>query len=240
MRLSFVTGRAARWIAFLLLCLAVAACGDSPVPPAGDIITKSVAAMRDITSLHFLLDTNKLETYPKGLFLVHAEGDAAKPDKLRATAKALLLGSAIEVQVVGLGTEQYMTDPASGRWQRMPPSFNVLAAFDPSKGIADILANAKDPQNDGTESVDGVACYRVKTTLSPDALKALSTEVNATAPLPARLWISTADSRLVQVELSGPLMNGEPGNIVRTVKFSQFNAPVDIQKPTVGSAPRKA
>jgi hypothetical protein len=24
---------------------------------------------------------------------------------------------------------------------------------------------------------------------------------------------------------------------VRTVKFSQFNAPVDIQKPTVGSAP---
>ena len=76
-----------------------------------------------------------------------------------------------------------MTDPASGRWQAMPPSLNVLAAFDPNKGIADILANAKDPQSDGTETIDGVACYRLKTALSPDALKALSTEVNATAPL---------------------------------------------------------
>ena len=78
---------------------------------------------------------------------------------------------------------------------------------------------------------------RASCAFSPDALKALSTEVNATAPLPARLWIGTADSRLVQVELSGPLKNGEPANVVRTVKFSQFNAPVDIQQPTVGSAP---
>ena len=69
----------------------------------------------------------------------------AQPDKLHATAKALLVGIAIEVQVVGLGNQQYMTDPASGRWQAMPPSFNVLAAFDPNKGIADILANAQRP-----------------------------------------------------------------------------------------------
>ena len=49
--------------------------------------------MRDVTSLHFLLDTNKLDKYPKGLFLLHADGDVARPDKLRATAKALLMGS---------------------------------------------------------------------------------------------------------------------------------------------------
>lgn len=237
MRLYPVVGRLAGALALVLL-LALSACGDPPVPPAADIVSKSVTAMRDITSLHFLIDTNKLDKYPAGLFITRAEGDVARPDKLRATAKALLVGSAIQVQVVGVGTEQFMTDPASGRWQAMPPSFNVLAAFDPNKGIADILANAKNPATDGTEAIGGVDCYRLTTTLSPDALRALSTEVNSTAPLPAKLWIGTADFRLRQVTLAGPLMTGEPANIVRTVQFTKFNDPVDIQKPAAG-APAK-
>ena len=223
--------------ACLVLALAATACGEPAAPAPADIMAKAAPAMRSVTSLHFLLDTNKLDQYPKGLFLLRAEGDVASPDKLRATAKALLMGSAIEVQVVGVGKEQFMTDPASNRWQAMPPTLNVLAAFDPNKGIADILANAKDPQSDGSETIDSVACYRLKTALSPDALRALSTEVNATAPLNARLWIGSGDYRLRQVELAGPLMSGEPPNIVRTIKFSHFNDPVEIQKPTVGSAP---
>jgi hypothetical protein len=223
--------------ACLALAVSATACGEPAAPAPADIIARAAPAMRAVTSLHFLLDTNKLDQYPKGLFLLRAEGDVVSPDKLRATAKALLMGSAIEVQVVGVGTEQFMTDPASNRWQAMPPTLNVLAAFDPNKGIGDILTNAKAPQGDGSETIDGVACYRLKTTLNPDALRALSTEVNATAPLNARLWVGSSDYRLRQVELAGPLMSGEPQSIVRTIKFSHFNDPVEIQKPTVGSAP---
>ena len=190
-------GRAGIVAATLVVAAVVlAACGGDSVPPAADSLSKAATAMRAVHSMHFDLATNKLDKYPPGLFLLSAGGDVAQPDKLHATAKALLAGSAIQVQVVTLGSDQFMTDPASGRWQAMPPSFDVLAAFDPSKGISDILANAKDPQTDGTETVAGTDCYRIKATVAPDSLRALSTEVTATQPLQARLWIGQQDSLL--------------------------------------------
>jgi hypothetical protein len=232
-----IYGRVACWGSLLLGLIILVACGEPSVPPAADIISKSATAMRDVQSMSFSLDTNKLDKYPQSLFLLSANGEVARPDKLHAKAKALLVGTAIQIEAVSLGNQQYMTDPASGRWQVMPPSFNVLAAFDPNKGISDILANAKDLQNDGTETIDGTACYRLKATLSPDSLRALSTEVNASQPLNSRLWIGSADSLLRQVELSGPLMQDEPANIVRTIKFAQFNGQFAFPQPTVGAAP---
>ncbi|HUS14471.1 MAG TPA: LppX_LprAFG lipoprotein, partial [Chloroflexia bacterium] len=205
-----------------------------------EIISKAVPAASALTSMHFTLATNKLAKYPKGLFLTSADGDVVRPDKLRATAKALIAGAAIEIQVAGVGNEQFMTDPASNRWGAMPPTLNVLAAFDPNKGLGAILANAKDPAADGTETIDGTTAYRLKATLTPKDLGDLSTEVDAAAaPVPSRLWIGSTDFRLRQVEIAGPLLKGDPADVVRTVKFSRFNEPVDIRKPTIGSAPTK-
>jgi lipoprotein LprG len=229
-------GRSARWGFLLLLAGLLAACGDAPVPAATDTIAKAATAMRGVQSMHFALDTNKLDKYPSGLFLLSADGDVAKPDKLHAHAKALLAGFAVQVQVATVGSQQFMSDPASGLWQTMPASFNVLAAFDPNKGISDILANAQNPAADGTESIDGVNCYRLKATLTPDSLRALSTDVNATAPLQSRLWIGADDSFLRQVELDGPLMTDEPSTIVRTIKFTKFNQQFDFPQPTPGTA----
>lgn len=229
------------WAALLLLPALLAACGNEPPSlAANEIVGKAAATVPAMTSMHFLLDTNKLDKYPQGLFLIHAEGDVVRPDKLRATAKALLAGSAVELQVAGIGNDQFMTNPMSNRWEAMSSSLNVLAAFDPNKGLGAILAGAKNPQNDGSESIDGATCYRLKTTLTPKDLRDLSSEVDEKAPpLGARLWIDSADFHLRQVEMSGPLLTGDPPNVVRTVKFSHFNDPVDIQKPTLGSPPSK-
>jgi len=232
-----LNGRRAAWGSLLLGLLVLAACGETTAPPASEIIGKSATAMRGVQSLSFTLDTSKLDNYPKSLFLVSAQGQVARPDKFHAKAKALLAGVAIQIEVVSVGDKQYMTDPASGRWQAMPPSFNVLAAFDPNKGIADILANAKEVTNDGTETVDGTACYRLKAVLAPESLRALSTEVNATVPLNSRLWIGVDDSLLRQVELTGRLMQDEPETIVRTIKLADFNKEFTFPQPTVGTAP---
>ncbi|HMA35840.1 MAG TPA: LppX_LprAFG lipoprotein [Chloroflexia bacterium] len=232
--------RLACWGVLLLLLPVGVACGDPPALQPAEIIGKAVTTVGSITSMHFVLDTNKLAKYPPGLFLIHADGDVVRPDKLHATAKALLAGSAIEIQVIGVGPDQFMTDPASNRWQAMPPTLNVLAAFDPNKGLGAILTGAKDPQNDGAETIDGVACYRLKTTLSPKDLGDLSSEVDTgAAPLPARLWIASDDFRLRQAELNGILLKGDPAGVVRTVQFSHFNESFDIQKPALGSAPTK-
>jgi hypothetical protein len=124
-----------------------------------------------------------------------------------------------------------MTDPLSKRWQKIPPSFNALALLDPGKAIADILANVQAPTDDGTETVDNVASYRIKATVPPASMQALSPEITATDPLSATLWVGSADFLVRQVQITGALLKDEPATVVRTLKFSNFDTPVTIQLP---------
>ncbi len=235
------TMRGAGATLLLLLAGSLSGCGDPPALVPAEIVSKAATATTGITTMHFVVDTNRLQKYPPGLFLSHAEGDVARPDKLQAKAKALIAGAAVEIQAVSYGNEQFMTDPMSGKWGAMSPSMNVLAAFDPNKGISAILANAKNATADGNETVDGVACYRLKTTLAPDQLHDLSSEVDPkAAPVATRLWIASTDFQLRRVALDGPFLLGDPADVKRTIDFSAFNTPVTINKPALGAAPAQA
>jgi hypothetical protein len=222
----------------LLLAVLLTACGDPPALSPAEVVSKAATATAGISSMHFVVDTNKLQTYPPGLFLTRAEGDVVRPDKLQARATVLIGAGtqhfAAEIQAVSLGNEQFMTDPASGKWGPMPTSMNVLAAFDPNKGIGAILSHATSATSDGTETVDGVSCYRLTTTLAPGDLRDLSSEVDAKAgPVPTRLWIASSDFLLRRVELKGALLLGDPADVVRTINFTKYNATVEISRPPV-------
>ncbi len=233
----------ARWTGAVMLLLAavgLTGCGEPPALAPAEIVSKAATATAGITTMHFVVDTNRLQKYPAGLFLAHAEGDVSRPDKLQAKAKALIAGAAVEIQAVSYGNEQFMTDPMSSKWGAMSPSMNVLAAFDPNKGIGAILAGATNATSDGNETIDGVACYRLKTTLTPAQLHDLSSEIDTkAAPLATRLWIASTDFQLRQVALDGPFLLGDPADVKRTINFSAFNQPVTINKPAVGAAPAK-
>jgi lipoprotein LprG len=226
-------------LVLLLGLLLLAACDTNSAPPAlqpGDVLSKAAPKMAALKSFHFSLSTSKVDKAPSSLYITGADGDVARPGKLQATAKALTAFGAVEVHVAALGDQQYMTDPVSQRWQKIPPSFNALALLDPGKAIADILANVKNPADDGSETLDGVASYRIKATVAPEAVRALSPEITATDPLSTTLWVGSQDFLVRQVQITGALLKNEPATVVRTLKFSQFDTPVDIQLPP-GVAP---
>ena len=214
--------------------VALAACGGPEKLPPDQVIQKSASAMQAVNSFHFALDTSKLQKAMPGLFITKAEGDVVKPDKLSGDVTAAYSGVPINVKVVVDGKSQYMTDPASGKWGAMSPAFNVVQFFDPTKGVSDILANVKNPADDGTESVEGTDSYRIKATLPTSALKSLSPEVTATADLTTTLWVGASDFLLRKVQMQGPIIQGEPADIVRTITINNYNKEAKIETPVLG------
>ncbi|HUP26840.1 MAG TPA: LppX_LprAFG lipoprotein [Chloroflexia bacterium] len=220
-------------LAAVLLVMVAGGCGGPDKQPPDKVIEKAVPAIKAATTFHFSLETAKLAKPPSGLFITKAEGDVAKPDKLSGDLSALYSGLPINVKVVVDGKSQYMTDPASGKWGAMPPAFNVAQFFDPSKGVSDILANIKGLSDDGTEAVGGADSYRLKGMVPASALKSLSSEVTAQGDLATTVWIGAGDFLLRRVQLQGPIINGEPADIVRTITLSDYNKAIKIETPAV-------
>ena len=219
----------------LLPFLLLAACmdGTPPTPSVApqEVLTTAATTMAALKSFHFNLTTSKVPKAPSSLYVTTADGDVARPGKLKATAGALLAGVPVEVQVLVSGDAQYMTDPLSKRWQKIPASFNALALLDPGKAIGDILTGVQQPVHDGSETLAGAPCTRIKGQVLPAAMRALSPEITASDPLSVTIWIGSADSRVRQAQITGVLITGELATVVRTLTFSQYDTPVDIALP---------
>lgn len=225
--------RGAAVLALGALVFGAVGCGEPEQLTPQQVIEKAVPAIQGANSFHFTYEASKPDKPVPGIFIIKAEGDAAKPDKLVADVTGAASGININIKVAADGDKQYMTDPISGRWGPMSPVFNVTQFFDPAKGVSDILAGVKDLKSDGTETLDGTATYRLKGLVPAAALKSLSPEVTATEDLPSTLWIGSSDFLLRRVKLDGPLLAGEPPNLTRTISLKDFNKEVVVQTPEV-------
>src|SRR3954451_5716732 len=165
-----INARRISLLAALVGVMLLAACGGSEDLPPQQVVDKSAEAMKTVNSFHFTLATGKPSKPVQGLFIDKADGDAAKPDKLKGDLTASIAGIPINVKVVIDGTGQYWTDPMSGQWTTIPSEFNVAQFFDPGKGITDILSSVKNPQSDGKETIEGTETYRIKAMVPPSSL----------------------------------------------------------------------
>jgi hypothetical protein len=220
----------------VVLLLGVAGCGDEvKLPPmsAEEVVKKAATAIQAPKSFHFNLKTDNMHTFGGGPWLTDADGDAVKPDKMRGKVTVRYSGAIVSSDVIVDGESQYWTIPPIGVWTRMPSYFNVSQLFNPAKGAASILESVKGLSSDDTEKIGGVPSYRVKGTVSPEALRALTQEVTVKSDIPVTLWVAASNFLLTQVRLHGPLIEGEPGEIARTVTLSDFDKEVKIETPVV-------
>src|SRR5258708_37278038 len=108
-------------LAFILM-LTLAACGgnDSSAPDVHKLIKDSQTAIQQVKSYHFNLAVQHPGTGGT-LPIQSADGDILVPDKLHANAKALVAGSVVPVEIIAIGTQQYIN--LLGLWQ---PTSNLL------------------------------------------------------------------------------------------------------------------
>lgn len=232
-----------RW---LLPALALLAYGCSEAsPPATPVPTATPTpinpqailddcgrAMSKLASFRFHIEHDSDGGTPldQGLTLTEASGGVESPDRLAVDFSGTAGSFAVKGSLIAVGEDVYMTNPLSGEWHAVSSALNPLEFFDPSDGIADILAQVRD----ATLISHDAAEYRIGGKLSASALTPLFGETETQSTVDVTLTIDRADLYLTLARLEGRITPSEADGIARTITLSKFNEQVDIATPDGG------
>lgn len=189
-----------RWLiagCLTLLFLGCSTGGGEPVLDAKQVAERAAQAMDATDAHHFVIELSGRLTYvdPAGtLVLKRAEGDVVAPDKVRATVRTTTFGVASEFGVVGIGDQQWATNPLNNRWQPLPPelgSFNLRAMFDEQVGIASLLRTVS-----WTRESDTNRPYSLSSTVDGALLSPMTSGMITQGQVEVRLQIDAGSFRV--------------------------------------------
>lgn len=215
-----------------LMLLAAAGCGGSGEKTSADTVLREAAdATGALKSFHFTLDVQNVPRSGTGLQLTSAEGDVVVPDRARADVGGAFAGVSITTQVVAIGEKVWLKNPLSNEWEPIDVNTTPIALLDPSKGVLAVMEGVSEPTDEGTEEIDGVTLRKVSGTASAADVAPLVATSPSELEVPVTLWIGEEDALLHRIEVSGPVAEGEPDDVVRVVEISRFDEPVTIEAP---------
>lgn len=211
----------------------IAGCSSSskhaggPLPDGATLVKEASTTTKDLKSAHLVLSvTGQIKSLP----VKTLEGDLTNQPSTAAKGSATitLLGSDVDVKFVVVDGDLYGAISGDDYDDYGPASkiYDVNAILDPDKGLANMLADLKDPKAQDRETIDGQNTVRVTGSASADAVNKLASQLKATEPMPCTVWIQeSGDHQLVQAQL-------EPssGNTIQ-MTLSNWNAPVSVEKP---------
>lgn len=218
-------------------------------PQAAALLQEALRAMAALQTFHFESETTQgSSTILEGLELEEIVGDVRRPLDFRTVITAGLPFGSIDVTVVGVEGRVWITDPLAGEetWILLADgsaesgggeAAEITALANPDALILEVVSVLDQVRIGGQENVGGVETTRIdgQVDLADAAEQAVGTPVVlpeqvSTEPIPVSIWIDDA-RRIVEVELAGPLLASESDDVVRVVRFSAFDEPVDITVP---------
>ncbi|HWO93396.1 MAG TPA: LppX_LprAFG lipoprotein [Dehalococcoidia bacterium] len=234
---AFVTG------ALLIGALAVG-CGDddddgnaatstAEERPPSEVLAEAADTFAALDSFHFTLThENGATPFVFDLDLREAEGDIAAPDSLRTHVKADRGAVTVELDVVNIGEDIWVTDPFSGQWQKIDdPDFDIGDLFDPQAGIPDVLRGLQNAEMDGTERIGDVETIRFRGTVDGGDIRAIAPIAEEGIEVPVVVWVGRDDGLVHRVRTEGRLSEDESDEVRRQIDLSEFNEPVEIEPP---------
>lgn len=218
----------------MLVCTVFTGCSskDAAKLSTEDILAKSYDSMQKAESFHFTMEHDTAGTpISKNILMTKLVGDIVSPDKLKATITGTYSDMAIEVSLVTVSGETYMTNPISGAWEPAPNSFKVLSVFDPGTGIASIIKGLSDVTALDEEKVGKTKCYHLKGNVLSETLAPLTGVSSTGVKIGTEVWIDKKTFHVQQVKLTGKITDSEADGITRTLVFSDYNKKIDITLP---------
>lgn len=211
-------------------------------PEAVEILRNAARVMAELSSFAFEIETTRGEsTIFQGLNVREITGAVRRPVDFTATVSVDLPFGAIDVTAVGVDGRAWLQDPLGDgeNWIPLEGSENIVALINPDTLIVNSIGLIQDAQLDGTEELDGVETTRLAGTIDFAATAERLTGGSvglpaqiAAEPLPVLVWVDD-QGRVLEIEVSGPIVTTETEDVVRVIRFFNFNEPVEIEAPPV-------
>jgi len=208
--------------------------GEVPIEEQApeQIIERAVARWNETETAHFVLEidgTTYLDN-DEQIELASAEGDLARPQSVEATASIAISLVNLDVSLIFIGDDAYMTDFLTGSWGPAPDdfSYNPALLLSETEGLGPVLQSLQDPEVVGRESVDGVDAVHLRGAVSDDQIEDLTAGAITGDPIGVNIWFDAQTLDVVRLELAEP----EDGT-VWIIRLSQHNEPVTIEAPDV-------
>ena len=218
----------------LSACAILTGCSSSSAEnlTASEVLTKSYESMQNATSFHFTMEHSSAGTpISKKILMTNLSGDIVSPDKLQATITGTYSDMAIEISLVTVGEQTYMTNPISGAWEPAPAAFQVLNVFDPGTGVGAIIKGLADVTDLGNEKLGKTSCYHLSGNVLSESLAPLTGTTATGVKIATEVWISQKTLLVQQVKLNGKITDNEQDGITRILTFTNYNKEIDIKLP---------
>ncbi|WP_343600226.1 LppX_LprAFG lipoprotein [Mycobacterium sp.] len=202
---------------------------SGPLPDAANLVQQSSVATKKVTSAHLVFSVEgTIPSLPVKTItgdLTTVPGIAAKGD-----AKITFSGPEVDVPFVVYDSVLYAA-LTPNKWANLGPAADVYdlgTLLDPTKGLANLLANLSGATAQGRDTINGQDTVRLAGKVSADAVNALAPQLKATEPRPVTVWIQEdGEHQLVQAKLEQ-----SAGNFLQ-MTLSNWNEPVQVSKPNV-------
>lgn len=236
-------------ILLFLLIFTTAACmgddddkgDDAGASPAADVTPEQVLddarqAWADTQSAHFTLDIDgdAFLDEDETIKLVSAEGDIKRPGSVAATAKVDAQISVVDISLVAVDGDIYITNLLSGNWENAPDDFSYDPSilFSDNDGIGPIMTDLQNPELQGTEDIDGQQAYKLSGTVSANRVEKITAGTIAGEEIDVTLWTSVDDAKLLRVVLTEPEGVRE-SPATWTLNLSEHGKDIEIEAPPV-------
>ncbi len=240
-------------LAALLLAVTLSACGElptatpteppptpsptptpTPLPDPRSLLRRAADGLLAIKTAEFSLEHEEGVTvlFP-GLEMSRAAGVVEMPTRsqFKVDAVAALQGAFVEVEIITIDGEAYMTDLVSGQWRAVPAMMVPITLSDLGNTLVEILNAIDSPRWAGTVDLDGARTHLVEGRVTSDDLRGLAPGAGTGYPVDLRLWLDVETGMLKQARIAGQVVDTDLPETVRVLRLGGIDAPVTITRP---------
>jgi hypothetical protein len=216
----------------LLTGIGLVSCSEEPVNvDPQEVLATTSANMKELEGFHFRYELHQPESADRAEGVQSVDGDIDAAGSMQATVQLLAGGTLINVDFIALSDTHYLKYPISPNWVPLEPEESPLGDLNLAAFSIRILDQILGPTMVGAEKREGRRTFHITGQVTAQDVEAIAGSVSTADLFLTDLWVGIEDSRLYEVNISGPMTTKEPGGTWRSIILSDLDVVVEIKAP---------